>query len=106
MNFEVQVNSLVEVYDWKLKALNGVDLNVKPLEAFALLGKGGGEATLARILTTRLKLAGEVHVFGLNVACDGESYLPQDSELTIFPLNIYGLEATATGGLPIIGGRA
>ncbi|MEM3752949.1 MAG: ATP-binding cassette domain-containing protein [Candidatus Bathyarchaeia archaeon] len=86
MDFAVQVNSLVKVYDEKVKALDGVDLNVEPGEAFALLGpNGAGKTTLIRILTTQLKpTAGEAYVFGLNVARDGGkvrrliSYVPQE----------------------------
>jgi parallel beta-helix repeat protein len=86
MDFAVQVNGLVKVYDGKVKALDGVDLNVNPGEAFALLGpNGAGKTTLIRILTTQLKpTAGEAYVFGLNVVHDGGkvrklvSYVPQE----------------------------
>jgi ABC-2 type transport system ATP-binding protein len=86
MDFAVQVNSLVKVYDDKVKALSGVDLTVKAGEAFALLGpNGAGKTTLIRILTTQLKpTAGEAYVFGLNVVHDcGKvrrliSYVPQE----------------------------
>jgi len=86
MDFAVQVKNLVKVYDGKVRALNGVDLNVNPGEAFALLGpNGAGKTTLIRILTTQLKpTAGEAYVFGLNVIHDGGkvrklvSYVPQE----------------------------
>ncbi|MEM3774769.1 MAG: ATP-binding cassette domain-containing protein [Candidatus Bathyarchaeia archaeon] len=86
MDFAVQVNSLVKVYDERVKALDGVDLNVEPGEAFALLGpNGAGKTTLIRILTTQLKpTAGEAYVFGLNVVRNGSkvrrliSYVPQE----------------------------
>ncbi|MEM3760218.1 MAG: ATP-binding cassette domain-containing protein [Candidatus Bathyarchaeia archaeon] len=86
MDFAVQVNSLVKVYDEKVKALDGVDLNVEPGEAFALLGpNGAGKTTLIRILTTQLRpTAGEAYVFGLNVVRNGGkvrrliSYVPQE----------------------------
>ena len=86
MDFAVQVKNLVKVYDGKVKALDGVDLNVNPGEAFALLGpNGAGKTTLIRILTTQLKpTAGKAYVFGLNVVHDGGkvrklvSYVPQE----------------------------
>jgi ABC-2 type transport system ATP-binding protein len=86
MDFAVQVKNLVKVYDGKVRALDGVDLNVNPGEAFALLGpNGAGKTTLIRILTTQLKpTAGEAYVFGLNVIHDGGkvrklvSYVPQE----------------------------
>ncbi|MEM3419668.1 MAG: ATP-binding cassette domain-containing protein [Nitrososphaeria archaeon] len=86
MDFAVQVNGLVKVYDRKVKALDGVDLNVEPGEAFALLGpNGAGKTTLMRILTTQIKpTAGEAYVFGLNVVRQGNkvrrlvSYVPQE----------------------------
>jgi ABC-2 type transport system ATP-binding protein len=86
MDFAVKVKNLVKVYDGKVRALDGVDLNVNPGEAFALLGpNGAGKTTLIRILTTQLKpTAGEAYVFGLNVVHDGGkvrklvSYVPQE----------------------------
>ncbi|MEM2293493.1 MAG: ATP-binding cassette domain-containing protein [Candidatus Bathyarchaeia archaeon] len=86
MDFAVQVNNLVKVYDKKVKALDNVNLNVEPGEAFALLGpNGAGKTTLIRILTTQLKpTAGEAYVFGLNVVRDSSkvrrliSYVPQE----------------------------
>jgi len=86
VDFAVQVNNLVKVDDGKAKALEGVDLNVKPGVAFALLGpNGAGKTTLIRILTTQLKpTVGEAYVFGLNVVQDGGkvrklvSYVPQE----------------------------
>lgn len=69
-----------------MRALDGVNLKVKPGVAFALLGpNGAGKTTLIRILTTQLKpTSGEAHVFGLNVARDASkvrkliSYVPQE----------------------------
>jgi ABC-2 type transport system ATP-binding protein len=86
MDFAVQVNGLVKVYDGKVRALDGVDLNVNPGETFALLGpNGAGKTTLIRILTTQLKpTAGEAYIFGLNVVHEGSkvrkliSYVPQE----------------------------
>jgi ABC-2 type transport system ATP-binding protein len=72
MDFAVQVDDLVKVYDGKVRALDGVNLKVKPGVAFALLGpNGAGKTTFIRILTTQLKpTSGEAYVFGLNVARD------------------------------------
>jgi ABC-2 type transport system ATP-binding protein len=86
MDSAVQVNNLVKVYDGRVRALDGVDLKVKPGEAFALLGpNGAGKTTLIRILTTQLKpTAGEAYVFGSNVVHDAGrvrkliSYVPQE----------------------------
>jgi ABC-2 type transport system ATP-binding protein len=86
MEYAVQVNNLVKVYDGKVKALDGVNLNVEPGVAFALLGpNGAGKTTLIRILTTQLKpTAGEAYVFGLNVIKESSkvrklvSYVPQE----------------------------
>ncbi|MGB9914215.1 MAG: ATP-binding cassette domain-containing protein [Candidatus Bathyarchaeales archaeon] len=86
MDLAVQVNNLVKVYDKKVRALDGINLNVELGEAFALLGpNGAGKTTLIRILTTQLKpTAGEARVFGLDVARDGGkvrrliSYVPQE----------------------------
>jgi ABC-2 type transport system ATP-binding protein len=69
-----------------VRALDRVDLIVKPGEAFALLGpNGAGKTTLMRILTTQLKpTAGEAYVFGLDVVRDSGrvrrliSYVPQE----------------------------
>ncbi|MEM3366678.1 MAG: ATP-binding cassette domain-containing protein [Candidatus Methanomethyliaceae archaeon] len=86
MDFAVHINSLVKVYDGKVKALDGVNLDVEPEKAFALLGpNGAGKTTLMRILTTQIKpTSGEAHVFGLNVTREGNrvrkliSYVPQE----------------------------
>ncbi|PUA34150.1 MAG: ABC transporter [Candidatus Terraquivivens tikiterensis] len=86
MDFAVQVKNLVKVYDGKVKALDGVELDVEPGEVFALLGpNGAGKTTLIRILTTQLKpTAGEAYIFGLNVVRNGGkvrrliSYVPQE----------------------------
>ncbi|MEM3507160.1 MAG: ATP-binding cassette domain-containing protein [Candidatus Bathyarchaeia archaeon] len=86
MDFAVQVNDLVKVYNGKVRALNGVDLMVEAGKAFALLGpNGAGKTTLMRILTTQIKpTAGEAYVFGLDVVRQGSkvrrliSYVPQE----------------------------
>jgi ABC-2 type transport system ATP-binding protein len=82
----VEVRGLVKIYDSKIRALDGVNLDVSAGHIFALLGpNGAGKTTLMRILTTQLKPdAGEAHVFGLDVVKkDAEvrkhiSYVPQE----------------------------
>ncbi|MEM3571132.1 MAG: ATP-binding cassette domain-containing protein [Candidatus Bathyarchaeia archaeon] len=86
MDFAVQVNDLVKVYNGKVRALDVVDLMVEAGKAFALLGpNGAGKTTLMRILTTQIKpTAGEAYVFGLDVVRQGSkvrrliSYVPQE----------------------------
>jgi ABC-2 type transport system ATP-binding protein len=86
MDLAVDVKNLVKVYDGKVRALDGIDLEVEPGIAFALLGpNGAGKTTLMRILTTQLKpTSGEAYIFGINVANKGDkvrrliSYVPQE----------------------------
>lgn len=86
MELAVNVKGLVKVYNGKVKALDGVDLEVEAGRTFALLGpNGAGKTTLMRILTTQLKpTSGEARVFGLDVArSDSEvrrivGYIPQE----------------------------
>lgn len=86
MDWAVQVKNLVKIYDGKVRALDGIDLNVEAGKAFALLGpNGAGKTTLIRILTTQIKpTSGEAYVFGLNVSREGGkirrliSYVPQE----------------------------
>ncbi|MEM3833336.1 MAG: ATP-binding cassette domain-containing protein [Thermoprotei archaeon] len=89
MDFAVQVNRLVKVYNGKVRALDGVDLTVEAGKSFALLGpNGAGKTTLMRILTTQIKpTAGEAYVFGLDVVRQGGkvrrlvSYVPQETSV-------------------------
>jgi len=91
MDFAVQVNGLVKVYDGKVRALDGVDLTVEAGKAFALLGpNGAGKTTLMRILTTQIRpTSGEAYVFGLDVVRHGNkvrrliSYVPQEMSVWI-----------------------
>jgi ABC-2 type transport system ATP-binding protein len=86
MNFAVEVNNLVKIYDKKVRALDNVNLTVEAGKTFALLGpNGAGKTTLIRILTTQIKpTSGEAYVFGLNVVREGSkvrkliSYVPQE----------------------------
>ncbi|MEM2341455.1 MAG: ATP-binding cassette domain-containing protein [Candidatus Bathyarchaeia archaeon] len=86
MDYAVRVIGLTKVYGGKVKALDGVDLNVESGEVFALLGpNGAGKTTLMRILTTQIKpTSGEAYVFELDVVREGSkvrqlvSYVPQE----------------------------
>jgi ABC-2 type transport system ATP-binding protein len=86
METAVEARDLVKIYDGKVRALDGVDLQVEAGRVFALLGpNGAGKTTLIRILTTQLRpSSGEAYVFGLNVAREGGkvrrliSYVPQE----------------------------
>jgi ABC-2 type transport system ATP-binding protein len=91
MDFAVHVVDLVKVYDGRVRALDGVSLDVRPGETFALLGpNGAGKTTLIRILTTQLKpTAGEAYVFGLDVVREASKvrrligYVPQEMSVWI-----------------------
>jgi len=86
MDYAISVVGLTKVYEGRVKALDGVYLNVESGKIFALLGpNGAGKTTLMRILTTQIKpTSGEAYVFGLNVVRDGArvrrliSYVPQE----------------------------
>lgn len=86
METAVEAKDLVKIYDGKVRALDGLDLQVEAGKVFALLGpNGAGKTTLMRILTTQLTpSSGEAHIFGLNVAREGAkvrrliSYVPQE----------------------------
>lgn len=60
------------VYTARAKALDSVDLSVRPAEVFGLLGpNGGGKTTLFRILSTDLQpQTGSARIFGADVAGD------------------------------------
>ncbi len=69
MTFAIEVKQLVKIYDNRVRALDGIDLEVSAGDVFALLGpNGAGKTTLMRILTTQFKPAsGEAYIFGLDV---------------------------------------
>lgn len=86
MDLAVEVQGLAKVYNRTVRALDGVDLQVKKGRVFALLGpNGAGKTTLMRILTTQIRpSAGKAWVFGLDVVRDGAKvrriigYVPQE----------------------------
>jgi len=86
MDLAVEVQGLVKVYNRTVRALDGVDLQVKTGRTFALLGpNGAGKTTLMRILTTQIRpTTGEARVFGLDVVREGAKvrkiigYVPQE----------------------------
>ena len=68
MTFEIQVKNLTKKYPNGIKALNGVDLQIKKGHLFALLGpNGAGKSTLVRILTTLIhKDSGSFSIGGIS----------------------------------------
>jgi ABC-2 type transport system ATP-binding protein len=89
MEFAIEAKKLTKIYDGKTKALDGVDLQVRPAEVFAFLGpNGSGKTTLMRILTTQFKpTSGEARSFGLDVVNRGAEvrkmigYVPQETSV-------------------------
>jgi len=85
----IQVKNLVKVYDGKIKALNGVSLEVEEGSICSILGpNGAGKTTLIRILTTQIPSTnGEAKIFGMNVKEHGNKirsligYVPQELSL-------------------------
>ena len=69
MAFAIEIKQLVKIYDSRVRALDGIDLNVSAGDVFALLGpNGAGKTTLMRILTTQFRsTSGEAYIFGLDV---------------------------------------
>ncbi len=54
MTSAIEIKHLVKIYDSRVRALDGIDLNVRAGDVFALLGpNGAGKTTLMRILTTQ-----------------------------------------------------
>ncbi len=69
MAFAIEIKQLVKIYDSSVRALDGIDLNVRAGDVFALLGPdGAGKTTLMWILTTQFRpTSGEAYIFGLDV---------------------------------------
>lgn len=114
MEYAIEVKDLTKVYEEKIKALNGLNLNVESGKIFALLGpNGSGKTTLMRILTTQLiPTSGKAFVFGFDVVHDDSavrkmmSYIPQEvsvwndisgyENLSIYA-KIYGIDSGKRG---------
>lgn len=85
----VEVRDLVKVYGRKVRALDGVSLNVEEGAVHALLGpNGAGKTTLIRVITTQLKPnEGFARVFGYDVIKESPTvrgligYVPQEMSL-------------------------
>jgi ABC-2 type transport system ATP-binding protein len=83
----VLVKDLYKVYSRSTIALNGLSLEVKPGEIYALIGpNGSGKTTTLRIVATLIKpTRGLVEVFGVNVVKDPLkvrsliNYLPEEA---------------------------
>ncbi len=86
MTFAIEIKQLVKIYGNSVRALDGIDLEIKAGDIFALLGpNGAGKTTLMRILTTQFKPAsGEAYIFGMDVVkMDSQvrkiiGYVPQE----------------------------
>ncbi len=116
MNMEpaIDVRGLAKVYEGKVRALDGIDLEVEAGKVFALLGpNGSGKTTLMRILTTQLyPTSGEAYIAGVNVIRNGADvrkligYVPQEMsvwtdisgyENLLIYAYIYGIPAKSRG---------
>ncbi|MCS7110693.1 MAG: ABC transporter ATP-binding protein [Ignisphaera sp.] len=111
MVLAVEVRRLTKIYPGKVKALDGIDLDIDEGCIYALLGpNGAGKTTLIRIVTTQIRQTyGYVKVFGYNTSTQGSSvrsligYVPQEmslwSELTgyenmLIYSKIYGIPSS------------
>lgn len=72
MSNAINIQDLVKVYRTGTKALNGVNLQVKEGDFFALLGaNGAGKTTIIGILTDLVrKTSGRVEIFGFDIDRD------------------------------------
>lgn len=85
----VEVRDLVKVYGRKVRALDGVSLDVEEGTVHALLGpNGAGKTTLIRVITTQLRPnGGSAKIFGYDVVRDSNvireliGYVPQEMSL-------------------------
>ena len=86
------VRDLRKTYDNGVEALKGVSLDVSPGDFYALLGpNGAGKSTLIGIVSSLVnKSAGEVEVFGINLARDRDGAMrmlglvPQEINFNMF----------------------
>lgn len=85
----IDVQQLTKVYNGRIRALDGIDLEVKAGHIFAFLGpNGSGKTTLMRILTTQFRpTSGQASSFGLDVVRDSAEvrkiigYVPQETSV-------------------------
>jgi ABC-2 type transport system ATP-binding protein len=96
MAFAVQASELTKQFG-QIKALDGVNFNIKPGEIYGLIGpNGAGKTTTLRIICTLIKpTSGSVSIFGQDAVKQPEktrqiiSYLPEESG--VYP-NLTGWE--------------
>ena len=90
--FAIQIKHLVKTYKNGVKALKGVDLEIKAGSFTALLGaNGAGKTTIISILTGLVnKTSGEVKVFGYDLDQEPEmvrqqiGVVPQEFNFNVF----------------------
>ena len=83
----LEISKLVKQYSPKVRALDGIDLEVREGEVFGLIGpNGAGKSTTIRIVATLLTpTSGNVKVWGLDVTRQQQevrkiiSYLPEEA---------------------------
>lgn len=83
----VKIENLVKVYGKKIRAVDGISLEISENEIFGIIGpNGAGKTTTIRILATLLlPTAGKVSVYGMDVIKEQKkirkiiSYLPEDA---------------------------
>jgi ABC-type cobalamin/Fe3+-siderophores transport system ATPase subunit len=71
----VEVNQLVREFKGGIRAVDGLDLEVRDGEIYGFLGpNGAGKTTVVRILTTLLRpTSGSARVAGYDVVADGDA---------------------------------
>lgn len=109
MTLAISIKDLHKTYDNGLQALNGISLDVKQGDFFALLGaNGAGKSTTIGVISTLVrKTSGIVEVFGKNV--DTNSYVtkldlgvvPQEVNFNLFE-KVFDIVVTQGGyyGMP------
>ncbi|MEM3513055.1 MAG: ABC transporter ATP-binding protein [Thermoplasmata archaeon] len=83
----VKIEKLVKVYEKRIRALDGISLEIDEGEIFGLIGpNGAGKTTTIRILATLLvPTSGKASIYGLDVTREQKqirkiiSYLPEDA---------------------------
>lgn len=89
MVLAIDIKQITKIFDNKVKALDGVELEVNAADVFALLGpSGSGKTTLMRILTTQFRpTSGNAYNFGIDlIRNDAEvrkmiGYVPQETSV-------------------------